>query len=489
MIFPAPEWRPDQTNDGTGVSDEDIIQNVIPDIDSYRPWQAQTIITGATTARVKGAIGVIANDRNAFDYAGDSNHLYRLASLTWIRATNVTVSATYSYSTSIDQWWEFEHWGSTVIATNGFNPVQEITLGGTNFADIAGTPPVAYHIAVVKDFVWLGNILNNPQRVQWSAINDSHSWTVDAATQADYQDLPGDGGHVQRIIGGNTASVFQERSIWKAQYVGSPGIFDFGNGPVSKNIGLLAPQSAVRFGESIFFLSEGGFYRMDQTALSPIGQGRIDRTFLADLESQYVYRVQAVIHPIEKLYIVAIPGSGNSGGTPNKLYIYNFDADRWSVVKEDVEMLWRYISTGYTLEGLDPFGTMDTLPATLDSSLWAGGQVSLAAFNTDHKTTVFNGTAKDAIVTTSEFAPLQGRRAKIVRTRPLVDANSASVTPITRNRLADARVVGTQIAQNASGDVPIRANAQYFSFRVGTTGSFTRIRGVEVLEFADGGKR
>jgi hypothetical protein len=489
MIIPAPEWMPDQTNDGTGTADEDVILNVIPDVDSYRPWQSTALITGALGARAQGAIGVVDTMGVAYDYAGDANHLYRLVSLSWIRATNVTVSATYSYSISTDRWWEFEQWGNTTVATNGLDPVQEITMGSANFVDLAGAPPLAYHIATVRDFLWLGHIAGNPNRVQWSAINDSHSWTVDATTLADYQDLPDDGGHVQRIIGGESATIFKEHSIWRARFVGTPGIFDFGDGPIVRNIGLLAPMSAVRYGDTVFFLSEGGFYKLDAQSTQPIGQNKIDRTFFADLDSQYASRISAVVWPTEKLYIVAYPGSGNNGGIPNKLLVYNFGVNRWALINEEVEMLWRYISAGYTLEGLDPFGTLDTLPATLDAALWAGGQITLAGFSNAHRTVSFTGDAKDATVTTREFVVFGRRRAQITRVRPLVDANSASITPLTRNRMTDARVLGSAVSQNSQGDVPLRVNANYVSLRVNTTGNFTRIRGVELLDFADAGNR
>lgn len=488
-ILPAAEWAPDLTNDGIGDVDEDIAQNVIPDIDSYRPWQSTALITGATTARVQGAIGVISANREAADYAGDANNLYRLVSLSWTRATNLTLSATYSYTISNDRNWEFEQWGNTVLATGGISPVQEITIGAANFTDLAGAPPVAYHLGVVRDFVMLGNLSGFPQRVRWCAINNSQSWTVDATTQADYQDLPGDGGHVQRVIGGNVGIIMQENAIWRAQYVGSPGIFDFGNGPIVRHIGLLAPMSAVRYGDGIFFLSEDGFYHLTPGGLEPIGQFKVDRTFFADLDAQYASRISAAIHDIERLYIVAYPGAGNTGGVPNKIMVYNITAKRWALVREDVEYLWRYVSTGYTLEGLDILGALDDLPASLDSSLWLGGQISLATFTNAHRTATFTGAAKDACVITSEFAPLPGRRAKITRVRPLVDANEATITPLTRNRLADARVVGAAASQQTSGDCPLRANAGYFSFRVNTTGTFTRIRGVEVLEFSESGNR
>lgn len=489
MIFPAPEWTPDRTGVSLGDT-SDVILNVVADVDSYRPWPQAENLTGPLDERARGAIAAVDSARNAYDYAGDSHDLYRLVSLSWVRATNVTLSATWSYSTSTDQWWEFEQWGNTVLATNGHDPVQEITLGQTNFSDLAGAPPVAYHMAAVRDFMWLGNIATFPQRVQWCAINDTHSWTVDAATQADFQDLPGDGGHVQRIIGGDTATVFQESAIWRAHYVGSPGIFDFGTGPIVKNIGLMSAQSAVRWGSITFFLSEGGFYRLDHGAIAPIGTGKIDRTFFSDLDPQYPYRVQAVIDPEQKLYVVCAPGAGNIGGNPNRIWVYNFEVGRWTVVNEDAEMLWRFISTAYTLEGLDNVSTsIDLLQDSLDSGLWAGGIVSQALFGLLHRGQSLTGAAKNAQVTTSEFAAFPGKRAKITLVRPLVDDNAASITPITRNRLADSRTIGTEVPQNDRGDCPIRANAHYFSFLVKTTGEFTRIRGAEVLEASDAGNR
>lgn len=489
-IIPVPEWLPDQFEDGSGTPNDNVIQNVVSEADFYVPWPSLTVLTGETGQRPRGAIGAIDTTRNGFDYAGDIRNLYRLVSLSWVKATNVTLSATYSYSTSTDQWWEFEQWGNTVLATNGFNPVQEITLGSANFVDLAGTPPVAYHMAIIKDFVMLGNLSGNPQRVQWCAINNTHSWTVDAATQADFQDLPGDGGHVQKIIGGNVATIFQERAIWMAQYIGSPAIFSFGNGPVVRNIGLYAPQSAAAFGGTVFFLAEGGFYRIDAGTVTAIGRDKIDNAFFNDLDTAWKHFIQATVDPVRKLYLLTYPGVGNVGGIPNRILAYNWETGRWTLIDESATVLWRHVSTPYTLEALDGISTsLDALPASLDSPLWAGGEINLAAFNLLNRTALFNGTAKDGLITIPEFAPFDGRRGKITRVRPLVDNNAASVTPLTRNRLADARTIGTEVSQNTSGDCPIRVNAGYVSFRINTTGEFKRVRGLEILEVADAGTR
>jgi len=490
-IIPVAEWLPDLTNDGTGATDEDIVQNVIPDVDSYRPWPELEVLTSSLDARAQGAHGAIDSSRNAFDFAGDATKLYRVQSVTawanWSRTTSST------YTISIDQWWEFVQWGNTVLATNGLNEVQEHSLGTTNrFANLPGAPPVGYHLAIVRDFVWLGNIAGFPQRVRWSAINNSQSWTVDANTQADFQDLPGDGGQVQKVVGGNVATIFQERAIWRAHYVGSPQIFDFGNGPIERALGVLAPQTVAWYGDLIFFLSEGGFCLLSPAGLKRIGLNKIDRTFFADLDAQYIYRVQAVIDPVDKLYIVAAPGAGNTLGRPNRLWVYNFAIDRWSRVNQDTEMVWRYISVGYDLDSLDPFGTLDDLPESLDSSLWVGGQINLAAFDSSHRTALFTGDAKAAQVNTREVEIAAGRRMRMTRVKILADGLSgATMTPITRNDMGSARIVGSAVSAMASGDYPLRANARYFSFRIASPAatSFTRVKGVQLLDGSVEGDR
>ncbi len=484
VFVPVEEWRPDLAADLS----PDTVSNVLPDVDSYRPWQDLDTLTGVLGARAQGAAAGIDLSRNVYNYAGDVSKLYRLVSLSWNDASR-TITSVATYTTSSDTWWEFAQWGETVIAVNGTDEPQEITLGAAQFANLAGAPPVASHIAIVQDFVWLGNVTGSPQRVQWSAINNSRSWTVDAATQADYQDLAGNGGHVQKILGGNTALVFQERAIWRAQYVSSPKIFDFGNGPIEPNIGALAPQSVVRYGDKTFFLGEGGFFMLSGEGLTNIGQGKVNRTFFADMDSSYIYRVQAIIDPIEHLYICCYPGAGNTGGRPNKLMIYNFHANRWSRVSEEVEMLLRYISTGYTLEGLDSVANLDALPESLDSSLWLGGQISLAGFDSLHAVSTFTGAAKAGTVETQELQLIPGKRSKVLRARPLVEGLDSSITPLTRNNLADSKTTGSTIAQNTTGDCPIRANAKYHSFRIATSGTFGRIRGVEVMELSDSGTR
>ena len=486
MILEVSEWKPDLLDNHGDRKAE----NVIPDADGYRPWPELLTLTSALTARAQGAFAAKDKSNLNYNYAGDQTALYRLVDAVWTNATQVVGTVTASYSTNTLDWWEFAQWGETVITTNGKDTPQEITLGAANFIDLAGSPPVAKHIAIVKDFVWLGNLVDFPQRVRWSAINDSHSWTVNASTQADFQDLVGNGGHVQKIVGGESAIIFQERATWRGAWVGPPAIFDFGNGPIEKDIGTLAPQSVAAYGNLIFYLSEQGFRLFDGQSSTAIGALKIDRFFFSDLDSQYVNRIQTVVDPANKVFICAYPGSGNTNGTPNKLLFYNYQVGRWATANEEVELLYRHIATGYSLDGLDSISTsIDTLSDSFDSSQWAGGAINMAAFNTSHKTALFTGDAKDATVDTVEVEPKEGRRSKILRVRPLVEGATANMTCLTRNKLSDDPAEGVSVAQSDTGDCPIRSNARYHRYRIETSGTFTKIRGAQIIEYADGGTR
>src|SRR4029077_2402588 len=108
------------------------------------------------------------------------------------------------------------------------------------------------------------------QRVRWSAINNANSWTADPTTLAGYQDLLGEGGWIQKIVGGEQGGyVIQEHAIWRMTFVGSPLIFQFDK--VKTGIGAYAPQSVVSFQGMIFFLANDGFYMFDGSNIIPIG--------------------------------------------------------------------------------------------------------------------------------------------------------------------------------------------------------------------------
>jgi hypothetical protein len=489
QLFPFAEWLPDLPpweNPGALTA-----KNVIPGPNSYKSFPNQVIFSTSLSARCQGTI--IARDLagNFYNYAGDSSALYQLVGTSWSSTTRLAGGA---YATNSEDFWEFVQWGETVIGVNGIstaNAPQRISLGAANFIDLPGVPPTARHIAVVRDFVVLGNISAAPQTVRWSAINNSDSWTANAATLADSQLLPGDGGWIQKIIGGEYGIIFQERAIWRMTFVGSPLIFQFDQ--IHRNIGAYAPQSVIGFQNYAFFLSEDGFYQFDGVNVKPIGNGKVDRTFLADLDTGFYNRIQAGIDPLNKLVMWAYPASGNSNGNPNKILIYSWGFDRWSVVEDlNIELLTRNVSGAYTLEGLDAIsGSIDALPASLDSRRWNAGQILSSCFDANHRLNNFNGSAMAATVDTGEinFNRMNGR-TYITEARPNVGGLSAQaqITILSRNALTESASAGIAQTPNATGYAPIRSTARYHRFRTTTTNNvnFDNLYNVEIVYHVDG---
>jgi hypothetical protein len=487
-VLSVGDWTPDMPDlGGNGIT----AQNVIPWQGAYKSFPSLVAQTNALNARCQGAAFGKDSAGNIYNYAGTVSKLYQQApgSASYVDSTRLVGGA---YAVGASDAWEFAQWGNTMLATNGADAPQVVTLGGANFAALAGSPPKARHIGIVRDFVVLGNVDDGtarPNRIVWSAINNSADYAISANTQSDVQDLQGDGGWVQKIVGGEYGLVFQERAVWKMTYIGSPVIFQFDL--IERSRGALASQGVIGWGNMVFFLADDGFYMIvGGSPAIPIGASKVDQTFLADLRVAYAYRVNAAVDPTNKLVMWAYPGTGSTDGTCNKIIVYNWAAKKWArVVNVTLEAFMRWAATGYSLDSLDSVSTsLDALPDSLDSRAWIGGAQNLAAFETDHKAYTFTGTAMDAIVDTGEVQLTPGMRSNVVWARPLTDGNAATVTMRTRNRQADTASYGSASSQDSTGICAVRSNARYHAARVATTGAFNFIQGVE-LKFTSEGER
>jgi hypothetical protein len=393
-----------------------------------------------------------------------------------------------SYTVSGDDNWEFANWGNTVIAVGGKTDLpQQLSLGAANFANLS-TGVKASHIAVMRDFVVLGNVSDSAaqvSRVRWSAINNPGDFTPSAATLSDYQDLPTEGGPVNRVVGGETGVVFQRRRITRMTFVGSPLIFQFDT--IHNNMGAFCPRSVVAYQNMIYFLSDDGFYALvNQSELQPIGRSRVDNFFFGDVHQQFTQRITAAVDPVNKYVMWAYASNDNPAGNADRLIVYSWAYDKWSLITGlNIEYLVSSITTGYTLDGLDAINTnLDMLPVSLDSTQWTGGQVILSAYDNTHTLGRFNGSAMTAQITTGEFEMFDGQRAYITEVRPLAIGLSASLTVsvLNRNNLTESLSVGAaNVAVNATGFAPTRVTSRYQNIQLSVAGNFKQLLGVEVI--------
>jgi hypothetical protein len=465
--------------------------NVLPYLKSYQSFPGMVAYSDALTGAAKGMISALSKDGNAFTYCGDSSSLYKLTVSTWTDATRVSGG---NYGTAVDDAWEFAKWGERIIATNYTDVIQDITMGATAFAALAGSPPRARHMAVVRDFLVLGNVTDissgasRPNRVHWCGFDNVETWTPAIATQADYQDLQGDGGWIQKIVPGEYGLVIQEHSIWRMTYVGSPIVFQFDE--IAQSNGTPAPNSVVRQSGRVFYLGQDDFYVItDGMSPQSIGAERVYKTFIDDYDSTYYYKVWAEADPANTLVFWAYPGVGNVDGRPNRMLVYNWTANKWAgPIEIDTEILGRFQVPGYSLDDLDEVTTdLDALPYSLDSKLWVAGSMNFAAFDSTHKLNNFTGTALDATLETGDRQLINSRRSTIINTRPVVEQGTGTVQVGARNNYTTSPTFSAVTSVNADGEAPLISEGRYHRFRVKTTGDFDLTQGLEV-EISPGGR-
>jgi hypothetical protein len=486
MRIPLGPLAPDNPDLGNAGLEDAV--NCIPLGSGYGPLPDAQAFSSSLSGTCMGAYATRDISGVVSTFAATAGQLYKASATGW---TNV--SRTASYTTANDGRWEFATFGNTCLAMNGVDAMQVYTLGSsTRFLNqsASASAPVASLVSVVRDFVFAGRLATQLNGVQWCQINNPLRWTASARLQADRQELPGEGGAIVAMTGGDFATILAQRSIWRGTYVGSPVIFRFDE--VVPNIGCFARGSAARFQNMTFFLSQSGFYLFDGAQAVPIGDGMVDGFFKADLNPAFRHRITSVIDPINKLYVVSYPSNASSDGTPDRAMLYNWAARRWARAEITVELIFAGLSAGMTLEQLDAIAAnLDALPFSLDSDLWAGGLTVVSGFDRGHRSVTFDGAARAARFVTGESQFIADRRAFVTAVRPLVQGTGATAITVQvgrRDRLIDAVAFTAALAMNASGLCPVRANGRFHRVRIDIAGGFTQAMGFDVAASPEGAR-
>lgn len=471
--IPFGEWLPDlpeHLNPGALIA-----RNVLPEIDSYRSLRSVATFSNALEKACLGAFWIQSSDGTVFNFAGDTNTLYRLSGTTWTDVSGD--SAPYGA-----EWWEFTNFGDRVIAASKADPLQYFDTGSSQaFADLPGNPPQAARIATVRDFVVVGDLASlGPHYVQWSGFNNSEIWTPSLATQSDYQSLVGRGGRVQRIVPGEYGIIFQEHSITRMDYVGPPTIFQFDE--VERGRGTPAPGSVLWTGPRVFYYGWDGFYVFNGVESTPISHNRVSRWFENQAASGAVANMRGAVDRLNRMVIWAF--STNSGATfNNRLLIYNWAADKWSYAEVNTEVLAEYSSPGYTLDELDSIlADIDSESINVDSTAYQGGEVNLQVFNSSHRSGTFSGDPMPATIDTKEISSQTGRRLYVNSIEPLVESDTSPTITIrvgTRDKsTANVTFTPARGLNARTGEANIRASGRYMRFRVDVQGGMRNAAGV-----------
>lgn len=490
--IPFGPWQPDvQTLNNAGST---VLRNVLPaSAGAFRPMKAAALLTATTiSSRPRGAVTGEDSLGTANVFAASIDKLYRADPSTQ-RWTDVSRSA--GYSTGAYERVNFIETNPFIISTNFADPPQVFNLNSaTRFADLTGLVKGRY-ITSTRGFVVLGNTQDAldgavRHRVRWSALENPFDWNPSVQFQSDWQDLP-EGGAVTGLVGGEALYVFQQRQITKATYVGSPLIFTFD--PIYSDRGCQYPESLITVGTQTFFLAHDGFYMLDGDRVTSIGDD-INETFFRDADPNAWQHMSVAADPENKLIYWCYASIDQANGIPSKLLVYNYLTGKWAPCDAGpANFVFTSVSLPTTLEQLgDRYGAIENVPASLDSSQWAGGNGYLSALDNAGNVYAFTGNPLPATIETGEF-PLgamisasdetaRGDRSAVMGVRPLIHG-PATVTARVGSRttpLADDVSWSAPSAMNANGVCPQRTEGRYHRIRLDVSGPWERLMGIEV---------
>lgn len=484
--IPLGEWLPDLPfYENPGLTEA---RNCIPVDRHYRDYLPLSTSGDALTDRVVGAFAALDTAGDTFIYAGIDSNLYLKNGTSWTDLGG-------TFNTASTGYWRFAQFDTTVVATNFADTPQAITAGGSTTAGLAtsGTAPKGRQVGVINRFVVIGDTDYSgsiiPHRIQWSALGTARDWptpnTSDARTkQSGEQVLPAIYGAVTAIAGGEFYGlIFQRRAITRATYVGGDVVFQFQD--YEKTRGCWFPQSMVQVGSLCYFIAADGFYVTDGQTVVPIGDGKFDKYFFADCDQTYAERVTGAYDYTNKCIVWSYPNFSATSGTPNRLIYFNTIDKRGSRAEDTMEFLFPSVSDGYTLDQLDAlYGDLDSIPGSLDSTVFQGGANTLMGFGSNHTLGTFSGASAVARFDTGEYDLNPFGYMFMRGVRPRVTGSPSAITVALSSRESqdnETRTFGSAVSRTSrTGICDFRDTVKFGSMRLEITGGFDKALGLDI---------
>jgi hypothetical protein len=130
--------------------------------------------------------------------------------------------------------------------------------------------------------------------------------------------------------------------------------------------------------------------------------------------------------------------------------------------------------------------SIDALPESLDSRLWAGGKLVLGGVD-GAKIVTFGGTNQTAVITSGDIEQ-EATETMLTLARPVVDNGSATVQVASRYRLDGNLSYSPAVAADSENRIPLRSRGKYHRISLTPTGTWRTAVGVDVEVKAVGGR-
>lgn len=451
------EFTPDLAQLGTNGLLE--ANNVLPDVDGYTPYTPLVSLAATLPGTARGMFLALGGTVPSFyQYAATSTLLFMGAAG---GGSFSTKSAALATSTSND--WAFAQYDTLVFACNHDNTMYH-TIGSSSSFITANAPKAAL-VAVVGQFVVLGDLRESPDRpsaIRWSAIDDPTNFPTPnsataIATQAGEQVLNTSFGEIQSIEGGDQhALIFQQFGITRMTYVGPPVVFQFDE--ISSSKGATYKFGVVKAVHNYHFHSVDGFYVTDGVSITNTGLGKIDKAVKESISGSSTIR--GTFCQRKKCIFWSFFEIGQT--MPNKLYAFHVDTGKWTRADQSLTMVDKSDMSSVT--GPHAFSATNIYSYWPDAT--AGG-----AYGT-------------ALLTTAELEANPGGRAFLSGVKPHIE--SSGTAPAITVRIGSRNDLTTTPSYSATaspssrtGFVDCRVDAKYHRAEVQIVGNFARATGLE----------
>jgi hypothetical protein len=178
------------------------------------------------------------------------------------------------------------------------------------------------------------------------------------------------------------------------------------------------------------YLGEDGWKKTDGVNAVSIGSDRVDQWFKSTADPVRLGEVRGVLDTVNSVAIWTFASTAAAVDQSDMMLIYNYVTDKWAYGALPVEFVYQSYSATATLESLDSYGGLDTLPFSLDSKALMGGVLQVGVYSPAHKLQDLSGTPLAASMTTAEVG---GTRIMVTGLRPFVDGATPTCAVLTRD--------------------------------------------------------
>lgn len=473
-----PPFRPD-----LGEMVSSTVENVIMGKSGWGPDKALAAAAGATAfpGAYRGHLSAVLPNGTFKVFAATVDEIYEMdTAYDWGSGLSASLAIPDGDDLSMRQFGVYMIITNTVDGMFSYN--METPAGFSAVSD----GPTARIIFPTNNLLVALDCDANNRRLQTSDFGRFDDWSTGAALGKDLED--GEALTGGSDLGGARAVVIQQNAVRVMTFGQAGGGAAFRIDKIADGLGGVHPRSVKGHNGRVFFLHQTGFHMTDGASVKNIGAEKVNKWFVEHCPD--LTKVYAEVDPQNTRVRFRYKSSDNASETIYADYLdYNWVLDEFIPGSQNTAAIFRAASPGYTLEGLDALGTLETLSFSLDSPAYQGSAPVLGGLDSANKFGFFAG---DNLAATLETATTHtGGRHILNRAAPITDDAAATMQVGVKDARSAALSWSAAETIGDDGGVPLDGGGKFHRFRVNhaAAASWTLTQSVEDVESTPGGPR